>query len=383
MRLKTLNGAPLRATLDFSPEAFLPPDVAAQFFYQNSQSREAAEDAPLKWRHVTSKDQRLRSDWSQPYLPTGDFHGSDPDVTFALPGIGASLDAERQGINHDDTTMTFEENNNDESEFVYHSLIFNDTLLSSQIVEVQAADLTTTSQSFLSTSIDSTTSTNLEACERSNADQPILQVPSSLQLTTLGALPNAAQLRRIYPQTPTPNLLCVLTAPPEDREVFVKKGGYKMRLREIIVADNTKSGFKVSFWQKPSDGSGHQKSLDSTIQRIATGDILLLRNVALNAFRDDVFGQSLNVSITRAKTSIEILMSGSGISSRQLAALPAPIRATFTRVKKWANSHIASNTTGNKKRKDGSQINNTTTKRVLRSSTTREEALPPDSLEPI
>lgn len=383
MRLKTLNGAPLRETLDFSPEALLSPDVAARFLYQDTQSSEAAGDTPLKWRHVTSKDQRLRSDWSQPYLPTGDFHGSDPDVTFALPGVGASLDAEREGTNENDTTTAFDETTNDESEFVYHSLIFNDTLLSSQIVEVQAADLTTTSQSFLSTSIDSTTSADLESFQHSNTDRPILQVPSSLQLTTLGALPNAAQLRRIYPQTPTPNLICVLTAPPEDREVFVKKRGYKMRLREIIVADNTKSAFKVSFWQKPSKGSENQNPLDQTLQRITTGDILLLRNVALNAFRDEVFGQSLNVSITRVKTSIEILMGGSGISNRQLGTLPAPVVAAFMRVKKWANSHIASNTTGHKKRKDGSQVYNQVTKRVLRSSTVQRDALPPDSLEPI
>ncbi|KAF1977324.1 hypothetical protein BU23DRAFT_550654 [Bimuria novae-zelandiae CBS 107.79] len=382
MRLKTLNGAPLRADLDFSADALLPSDEATKFFYEDAPRIGNVEDAAFKWRHVTSKDQRLRSEWSQPYLPTGGFHESDTEVSFAVPGVGASLDANEDDTTILDTTATFEETSFGEEEFVHHSLIFHDSLLSSQIASVGASNHMTTSQSFLSTSMDSTSGIDMNSFQNSNSDGPILQVPTTLKLTTLGALPSAAHLRRIYPQTPTPNILCVLTAAPEDREVFVKKGGYRMRLREITVADDTKSGFKVSFWQKPSNGSESQNALSYALQRVKAGDILLLRNIALNAFRDDVYGQSLNLSITRVRTSIEILMSGGGISSRQLGALPAPVVTALMRVKKWANTHVASDTASRKKRKDESEISSRFTKRFLRSSDMHDEMLPPDTMEP-
>ena len=380
MRLKTLNGAPLRANLDFSPEALLPLETAARFPFQpRIQSEDSTEDLPLKWRHITPRNQRLKSDWSEPYLPNSAFQGSDPDVTFAIPGVGASLDTEQDTTNFD-TTMIQEDNELDE-EFVYHSLIFNNTLLSSQIVDAAAIDQSAASQSFLDTSMDSTSSFATHSLQQSNADGPILQIPLSLNLTTLGALPDAAHLRRIYPQTPTPNLLCVLAASPEDRVVITKKGGYKMRLCEIIVADDTRSSFKISFWQRTSSASEPHNALERTLQSIKTGDVLLLRNVALNAFHDDVYGQSLNPSITRVRTSIEVLMSSSGISSRQLAALPAPVAATFTRVKKWANTHIASHRTVQKKRSNQSQRDSMPNKRVLRSSSRHDETLPPDTME--
>lgn len=154
-----------------------------------------------------------------------------------------------------------------------------------------------------------------------------------------------------------------------------------MQLREIIVADDTKGGFKVSFWQKPSAGSEPQNALRQTLQRIKAGDILLLRNIALNTFRDNVYGQSLNLSIARVQTSVQVLMSGTGVSSRQLGALPAPVVTAFMRVKKWANVHVASDV--HRKRKDESQISNRSTKRSFRSVGNYDEELPPDTMEPI
>ncbi|KAF2449119.1 hypothetical protein P171DRAFT_336047, partial [Karstenula rhodostoma CBS 690.94] len=264
--------------------------------------------------------------------------------------------------------------------FVHHSLIFHDTLLSSQIAPGGLVDGAVTSQSFVATSFESTTSISMDSFQRSNTDVPILQIPTTLKLTALGTLPSAAHLRRIYPQTPTPNFLCVLAAPPEDREVFVRKGGYRMRLREITVADDTRSDFKITFWQKPQKTGDSQNVLGHALQRIKAGDILLLRNIALNAFRDDVYGQSLNPSIARVQSSIEILMSSGGISSRQLGALPAPVVTAFMRVKKWASAHVASDVPGLKKRKDESQRSNRYAKRSLRSSYAHDETLPPDTM---
>jgi hypothetical protein len=381
MRLKTLNGAPLRASLDFTPEALLDPDDAARFLRLDALPADLIQDA--KWRHVAPKEQRLRSDWSQPYLPNSALEGDDPALSFVVPGVGASFDADMEDTTNLDTIMTIDDAPFDNTHFVHHSLIFHDTLLSSQVDPKSLDDGTLASQSFVATSFDSTTSTSMASFQQSNTGIPILQVPTTLKLTALGTLPSAAHLRRIYPQTPTPNFLCVLTAPPEDREVFVKKGGYKMRLREITVADDTRSDFKITFWQKPSKGGDFHNSLAQALQRIKAGDILLLRNIALNAFRDDVYGQSLNTSIARVQTSLEILMNGSGISSRQLGALPPSIVTAFMRVKKWASAHIAPNVPGLKKRKDESQRSTRSAKRPLRKSNAYDDTLPPDTMEPV
>lgn len=380
MRLKTLNGAPLQARLDFSPESLLEPDEAARFLRLDFSPTQIRQASQSKWRHIAPREQRLRSGWSQPYLPDGGLNDHSTPLSFLVPGVGASFDAGPEDTTNLDTMMTIDEVPFDDSRFVHHSLIFHDTLLSSQIAPESLVHGTGSSESFVGTSLDSTTNMSLESSQQSNTQVPILQLPPTLKLTPLGALPSAAHLRRIYPQTPTPNLLCVLAAPPEDREVFVKKGGYRMRLREIVVADDTRSDFKVTFWQRPKNDES-QNPLNQVLQRIKPGDILLLRNIVLNAFRDDVYGQSLNPSIVRVRTSIEILMSSGGISSRQLAALPAPVVTTFMKVKKWANAHVASDAAGRGKRKDESQQSTKSTKRVLRSSSAHDQSLPPDSME--
>lgn len=377
MRLKTLNGAPRSATLDFSPEALLHPDVAHLFLQQDTLPLQYCSDVTVKWRHAAPPEQRLRSDWSQPYLPQGAFHGSDPTVSFSVPGIAASVDVYQEDTTNMETTMT-QPQASFENEFVYHSLILHDTLLSSQIA-FEGEDRTVASQSLLTASFGSTTSVDTDSFQLSITDRPVLRVPSTLKLTTLRSLPTAAHLRSIYPQTPTPNLLCVLTASPETRDVFVKKGGYRMQLREMLVADDTRSGFKISFWQKPSVGEESQNSLRDILQSVKTGDILLLRNIALNAFRDEVYGQSLNPSIARVRTTIEPLMTSGVISTRQLGALPAPVLTAFMRLKKWSSLHVATDGLGLKRKGDFKPSGRLT--RASKSDNVHDATLPPDTME--
>ncbi|KAF2866879.1 hypothetical protein BDV95DRAFT_503590 [Massariosphaeria phaeospora] len=270
-------------------------------------------------------------------------------------------------------------------DFAHHSLIFHDTLVSSQVAYDSEMEKTWSSFSSLLTSFDTATTENSTPTHGEN-QIATLPGPSTMAVTPLGSLPDAKHIRAIYPQTPTPNLVCVLTSPAQRREVFVKKGGYRMDLCEITVADNTKSGFKVSFWFRPSKGTGQDRTraqgdLLSTLSSIRVGDVLLLRNIALNVFRDDVYGQSLNPSITRARTSIEVLKSGHKVSTSALGAMPAAVVATFMSVRRWANSHVAPEQTVSKKRKGEEQRSNSA-KRSLTPSFGADEDLPPDTMEP-
>jgi hypothetical protein len=382
MRLKTLNGAPLCEDLDFGAATLLNVEALARYFEEelHQASGETGTAPDLKWRRLAPADTRLHTGWSQPYLPAGAFHGSNPDMAFSIPQVDGPSDMPQDNTTILDQTVTLLDHYSEVDDFVQNALRFHDSLLSSQIAG-DAGDRAGSASSFMEDSFH-TMSTDMESQQQVASQGPILQIPSSLALTSLGSLPSPEHLRSIYPQTPTPNFLCVLTAPPSDRDVFVRKGGYKMSLREITVADETKSGFKISFWNRPFGRGESQNSLAQTLERVKVGDILLLRNIALNAFRDNVYGQSLNPSITRVRTSVEVLMSSSGISSRQLGALPAAVVAAFMRVKRWASVHVAPDTAGLRKRKGGAmEVSSRFTKRTTRSPDAHNDTLPPDTME--
>ncbi|KAF1832254.1 hypothetical protein BDW02DRAFT_600119 [Decorospora gaudefroyi] len=269
--------------------------------------------------------------------------------------------------------------------FLEHSLVFHDTLLSSQVVQDNGTENTIGSSSFLTTSFE-TTASDLSSPSKVARPNLILQVPSKMTTTPLGSLPSADHLSAIYPQTPTPNFLVVLIASPEQREVIVQRGGYKMNLWEIVVADDTYSGFKVTFWLRPPGASNKQQAhaqspLLQTLQSIKVGDILLLRNIALTSFRDTVFGQSLNPAITRARTDIDVLMRSNGVSFGQLGGLAAPVVETFTRVKRWARVHVAPDNVGSRKRRGSAPKSDTKAKRTC--ANRAEEYMPPDTMEEV
>jgi hypothetical protein len=159
-----------------------------------------------------------------------------------------------------------------------------------------------------------------------------------------------------------------------------------MDLYEITVADDTKSGFKVTFWIRPlgdsNEQSRRQQPLLQTLQALRVGDILLLRNIALTSYRDTVHGQSLNPSIARARTTIDVLMKSTGVSARCLEGLPEIVVEAFKRVKQWARTHVAVTDGGSRKRRGTSTGRGTPRKRTPASSF-HDESLPPDTMESI
>jgi hypothetical protein len=385
MRLKMLNGAPLREHLDFDDNELLAVEECHLFEVATKVAPSADDSTPVyKWRSILFKDTRLQTGWSQPFLP-GSILGRDmSDVS--LPKVGRSVSFLQEDNTHLESTTFFEDPSLATNSFLEQSLMFHDTLLSSQVLPEDVTDRTISSSSFLTTSFGTTVS-DVGSLSKVDGHTVNVQVLSKMAITPLGSLPSAQRLRAIYPQTPTPNLLCAVTATPEQKEVFVRKGGYKMNLWEIIVADDTRSGFKVTFWLRPPRESNNeqnhvQNQLLETLKGIEVGDILLLRNIALTSFGDTVFGQSLNPAITRARTAIDVLTRSNGVSSIQLDGLPAPVLAMFKRVKKWAKMHIASDTAGSKKRKSIAATQEKYAKRTSRSRDV-DDSMPPDTMESV
>lgn len=384
MRLKLLNGAPLRENLDFNNESLL--DVAKCDLFNtrawNGQS--TGEETALKWRDIGLKNARLHTGWSQLYLPGSGMQGAHQQHLFTVPGIRESSALPCYDTTNLDTTLTLDEDPSAAHDYLQHSLIFYDTLMSSQVVQDVVEDNTVNSSSFLTTSFGTTSSATSSPSPMDN-HVLVLQVPSAMAVTPLGSLPSAHHLRSIYPQTPTPNFLCALMTTPERREVFVHKGGYRMELWEVIVGDDTRSNFKVTFWLRPpresnNDQNHAQIPLLQTLERLQVGNILLLRNIALTSFRDTVYGQSLNTAITRARTSIDVLTKSGGMSVMQVGGLPASVVEAFTRVKRWTRSHVAGEPEHTRKRRDGSLRPGNAVKRAFLSSA-RDDDLPPDTME--
>lgn len=380
MRLKALNGAPIAGHLDFTESTLLPIDKCNGF-----QTEDASTDSStpaLKWRRLGAKDERLRTGWSQPYLPGAGIGFDQINKPIALPAVEQFSTLLEPDTTWDETTISLAEPGDD---FLQHSLIFHDTLLSSQVAQDTVTDQTVTSSSFMTTSFGTTIS-EFSSPSRVDEHALVLQVPPKMTIASLGSVPSAQHLRSIYPQTPTPNAICVLMAPPERREVLVRKGGYKMDLYELTIGDDTKAGFKVTFWLRPQDSNNEQSNVQQALlqilESVRTGDILLLRNVALTSFRDTVHGQSLNPSIARARTTIDVLMKSNGVLVGQVGSLPAQVLESFMRVKKWARSHIAVTDGGSRKRSSSSAKRDGSRKRHL-SSSINEESLPPDTMEAI
>ena len=375
-----LNGAPLSEHLDFSDSTLLATEKCNAFAINNASTEEST--SALKWRSLSTKNTRLRTGWSQPYLP-GSTHRAD--VSLSIPNVQRSSPLHQEDTTDLDYTMaSFEDPSLAVDDFLEHSLAFHDTLLSSQVFQEDVAD-TTVGSSLLTTSFGTTISDFSSPSKDVSEHNLIIQLPSKLIITTLGSLPSAQHLRSIYPQTPTPNFLCTLTASPEQREVLVRKGGYRMNLWEITVADDTRSNFKVTLWLRPPRQSNNEQThaqnlLLQTLQSIKVGDILLLRNIALTSFRESVFGQSLNPGITRARTCVDVLMRSSGISVGQLGGLPAPVVEAFMRVKRWAKAHVASDSAGSRKRKGSATKQDKYAKRTF-GNHDLDSSMPPDTME--
>ncbi|KAI0537393.1 hypothetical protein GGR58DRAFT_471806 [Xylaria digitata] len=116
-------------------------------------------------------------------------------------------------------------------------------------------------------------------------------------LSDLEDLPDAKYLLSISPQTMTVNLIVGIISIAEPRTVRTRWGTTKS-LIELLVADETKSGFSVTFWM-----SSEPSEANALVRSLRRQDVVLLRNVALSVFMKKVHGHSLR----KGQTKIDLL----------------------------------------------------------------------------
>ncbi|KAJ8064803.1 hypothetical protein OCU04_007113 [Sclerotinia nivalis] len=122
-----------------------------------------------------------------------------------------------------------------------------------------------------------------------------VQVPVAGHLTNLKDMPHAQYLSSIHPQTMTVNLIVGIISISEPRAIATRRGG-DVSLVEILVGDETKSGFSINFWLS---GKGKEE-VKEVLENLRVQDIVLMKNVALGSFRGKVHGQSLRKDMTKA-----------------------------------------------------------------------------------
>jgi len=181
------------------------------------------------------------------------------------------------------------------SQFYEYSLAMHDDVPSSQLAP-HATD-SATSQATTDSSFYSSREDDEESSLR--AAKPPLALPphaaAAQHLSDLDDIPKAPQLLSLHPQTVTANLIVGLISLSPARAVRTRWGATR-HLVEVLVGDDTRAGFAVTFWLPSSssavDGGGPLAGL-----RVA--DVVLMRHVALHVFAGRVYGSSLRGGFTR------------------------------------------------------------------------------------
>ncbi|KAI1387394.1 uncharacterized protein F4822DRAFT_280806 [Hypoxylon trugodes] len=176
-------------------------------------------------------------------------------------------------------------------QFYDHSLAVHDDIRSSQLptasFSTDGSSLNTTEEISIQDSMRSSNASTRQT--RNSAVQ-------NFHLSDLEDLPNASHLQSIAPQTMTVNLIVGIISIAEPRTVRTRWGTTKS-LIELLVGDETKSGFSVTFWLSSELGESSGKIL----KELRRQDIVLLRNVALSVFMKQVHGHSLRKGLTKVE----------------------------------------------------------------------------------
>lgn len=129
--------------------------------------------------------------------------------------------------------------------------------------------------------------------------------PYPRELHDIKDIPNAAYLRSIIPQTPSVTLVVAVIGVNPVRRVTARQSKQDLDILEIIVGDETRTGFGVTFWLPVPENHKQPKNSAAEFREKVLGirprDIVLMRNVGLSSFQDLVYGQSLWKGMTKVE----------------------------------------------------------------------------------
>lgn len=277
MALKTifLMGAPLPSSLDWENDELLngaiQPFQGTDTIYQHEISIQSGDS--VKWRVLQPLHIEPPTSYYPSFLTTAQL-----------------VEADHESMNEDSIL----------SEFYDHSFVVHET---SEISISGLRDEESTQESGdLLSCIDA-------ASTRTAAEVNDHEIPRSLrisgQIRDLQHLPTAGYIQSITPQTMTVNLIVGIIAIHPPRRVVTRQWKTELDIIELIVADETRTGFGVNIWI-PAQTSISCKTQDAdrlgrSLAMLRPRDIILLHTVGLGSFRGQVYGQSLRGGMTRVE----------------------------------------------------------------------------------
>ena len=227
------------------------------------------------WRSLPLEKAKLHSGFTQQHAVNDWDHDRSDFFTTA----GVSFTSE-------DGSQDTEAANELLSQFYEQSRAVHDQIPSSQLVPgSQSGEGATTS--FL-------TDTSVSYDEASFADETT-KAPLGNHCAAhsdLEDVPSAAYLVKAQPATVTVNLVVGIISLAAPRAIE-NRWGSTSSLVEVLVGDETRSGFAITFWLS---GSAME---DSELAGLRPQDVVLVQNVALNVFMKKVYGSSLRKGMTK------------------------------------------------------------------------------------
>lgn len=296
-----LTGAPLSKSLDWADaslccslqKCFMERDGKAPYLPPSSSAiaRPAWRQLPLEVKHLPSgltqlvhdvREESQRTDEETSFLTV-----TDISVLSDSINENSSQDFHSSGSSDDALTQFYE-----------HSYAIHEELPTTNIFSLDSI------QDESVFSIAESNQENRQEQKAENLEQIIVNSkPRSLNVTSLKDIPNSSVIRRLNPSTMSVDMIIGILSISPPRLIRTKKYGRLVELVEMIVADETKSGFGITIWlpvskatsTKPPQGG----DLRSSVVNLRPQDIVLTRNVALESFRGKVYGQSLRKGVTK------------------------------------------------------------------------------------
>ncbi|CAF9916004.1 MAG: hypothetical protein HETSPECPRED_002720 [Heterodermia speciosa] len=296
-----LTGAPLTDSLDWAEESLCCP-LQSCF-----EAREVAEAiAPRSnpqpaWRNLPINVQHLPSGLTQISQMSGsaesDAWENNEETSFltvsdfSVPpsGSGELLSEDVQSGSSDNDALT---------QFYEHSYMVHEEL---PALDAYSSDSINEKSHLPNDKVDTSR-------EEPSKAEPLTQIiapakPRSLNVTNLRDIPNSSVIRTLAPSTMSVDLVVGVLSISQPRMIRTKKYGRFVELVEMIVADDTKSGFGITIWlpilKERNAKSVPEDGLRLSVTRLRPQDIVLARNVALDSFKGKVYGQSLRKGVTK------------------------------------------------------------------------------------
>jgi hypothetical protein len=310
-----LAGAPESTKLDWSEKALVPDSTHLESL--TSPTSPSSKLPGPQWRQITTERLQMR-----PILPKlnidprpaadeldrsgTEFFSADEYVGTQTPGSDISgAESQPSGSSADTTSEAL-------SDYYDHSFAIHEAIPSSQLSAF--SEYTPGTPSYESNEeMFSPIPGSGGGIIRTPSQRRISQAPRPKHLSELEDIPNARYLTSIEPQTMTVNLIVGILSISPPRMVLTGMRYGRAReteLVEMVVGDNTKTGFCISMWLPREmhvnwkDGAkavpeGSRSLLRRNLRLVRPRDVVLLQNVALSSYRGKVHGQSLKGDVTK------------------------------------------------------------------------------------